>query len=697
MSKALQIKKYYGFDIETEDPELKSRGESWIFGLGRILCMSVFDAQTKKKLIKYPVKKDFDYLRTIFDDVNAVIIGANISYDILWATKTMGYNIFDMQCEVVDIQVLEGVIDSHAPFSLEELAAKYLGEPKGGGKLKSICAREKRSGDFRSHLWWLWDNGYRDEVEEYALSDSDQAYRVYLEQQKIIKARHLEEAVKWYSLSLRTAIEMKYKGARIDYSKWKKNSEFVSNLLADLQKKFDKKYGRINLNSPAQVGELLLHNNVPIKFKITIRGYAIKDGSNKFSKKQDGFTVDERKAVFKSMKQALPQLRLFKDTLSLECNANDAVVYKTAFEKKGFNVIVSPSTAATALDEFIHDHKIVREYLDISILTSIISKFLGKKFERFIVKEGNEYRIHATFNPLGARTTGRYSSSKPNLQNLPAKIVLFEGTKKEINLSELCREVFIPEEGHVFVRLDFDGQENRWMAYWAIGDEGEYIRECYRRDPNFDEHAYVVKESGLDKEHGAKTARKYAKQVRFASAYGAQARTIARNSKLRLDKAKDIMNKIYAASPWFVLTKDRMVERLSSGAITGIRTFLGREILLPSDRKDTAYRYYNYQIQGSGADQLKVAIGKIWIYLRDKKLNKKIFLPLTIHDENVYSVPIPMLEKIVPALKHEMENAVDAGIPFTSTPEIGPDFAHTKEGVLMAEKNYMDEEELVLD
>ena len=288
---------------------------------------------------------------------------------------------------------------------------------------------------------------------------------------------------------------------------------------------------------------------------------------------------------------------------------------------------------------------------------------------------------------MGARSTGRHSSVKPNLQNIPARVVLWEGTKKEVNVSIMCREVFLPEKGHKLVRLDYSGQENRWMAHFGIGEEGEFIRAKYRENPNFDEHDFVVQNSGLLVDHDKKIARKYAKVIRFAVAYGASNKRIAKMNNWPTDKAKDIITKILNSSPWFSKTKEYLIKALSDGTLTGVRTALNRFIICPA--KDAAYKFYNYLIQGSGADQMKAGMVKNYDFILAKKLLDHIIPVLTIHDEMCYSVH-PDYLSFIANIKHNMETAIPSDVPFICEPEIGPNWAYTDK---MEERIFEDRDE----
>ena len=96
--------KYYGLDIETHDPLLKVKGDSWIWGQGEILITALYDFQQDK--VKLFETKDLKKLLPIFKDNNNVIIGARISYDILWLCYALNIKVTDIKAKLIDIKSL---------------------------------------------------------------------------------------------------------------------------------------------------------------------------------------------------------------------------------------------------------------------------------------------------------------------------------------------------------------------------------------------------------------------------------------------------------------------------------------------------------------------------------------------------------------------------------------------------------------
>lgn len=663
--------KYYGLDIETHDPLLKVKGDSWIWGQGEILITALYDFQQDK--VKLFETKDLKKFLPIFKDNNNVIIGARISYDILWLCYALNIKVTDIKAKLIDIQITEALINPFTEFNLNALAVKYLNQKKGDDEIKEIAKSLKLSGDARGHLKFLIEKGYKDVIYKYVSQDAKQAVLIHFKQMLEIEKLNCLEAFEVYQKANFVSMFMKQKGVRIDYEKWKLNAEKIGEIVDYLEQEFYKNYGEVNLNAPAQVGELFSKHGCPVNFKITVRGFT-PVGGVKFNLKKHGFTPEQRKTAYERLSAITSSFVLEKEKLFIVVDSSSVASVLKSLTALGYSSIATPIVNKHHLKSV--DEKIVQDYLLLKQVLEIQKKFLGEKFERYFSFTTGECRLHTSFETVGGRATGRFSSVNPNLQNVPARVVLWEGTDKEINIAAMCREVFIPEEGHKFIRMDFNGQENRWMAYFGIGEDGEFIRAKYRQDPMFDEHDFVVKASGLDQEHEPKIARKYAKTIRFAVAYGASVKRIAIDNNWEYDKAKDLVNKILNSSMWFSKTKEYLINSLTSGKAKGIRTVLKRFIVCPE--KDKAYRYYNYLIQGSAADQMKAAMVKIFDFIQENNLYKDIILLSTIHDELCLSVSPRALDK-VSVLKELMENAIPVDVPFICSPEIGINWAYTEE------------------
>jgi DNA polymerase-1 len=291
-------------------------------------------------------------------------------------------------------------------------------------------------------------------------------------------------------------------------------------------------------------------------------------------------------------------------------------------------------------------------------------------------------RIHASFNQLrsdaSGTVSGRFSSSQPNLQQIPLR------TKE----GELVRTLFLPDPGHDFGTTDFSQIEFRLLAATAAeqGLRGaQTFIDAYNNDPKTDFHAVVAEMTGLP--------RLQAKTITFAIAYGAGAAKIATQLGLDLAAGTKVLNDYHRRAPFMrPLTNLWMEEADRAGQI---KTILGRVRRFPLwettngrgerfySRKRTmganrafTYRALNAYIQGSAADILKQAMALIW----ESGVCAVLGAPhLTVHDELDVSVPKTKAGKeAFKEMVHIMETAVEMSIPLVVDSGLGKNWGVAK-------------------
>lgn len=692
------IKHHYGFDTETHDPLLTDMGASWVFGQGKIIVAGLYDAEKAEK-------KAFDgnggaKLRAILSSASSSLVGASLGYDLGWECYELGMQAKQIKCQLIDVSIAESLIDEYQPYSLDALALKYLRERKGHEKLEVIAASHGLKGDFRKHLLLLWEGDsakgipqYRQEIRDYVISDADQPWRIWLKQKAILEAEGLMPAFVMNMKMVRITLGMKQRGVPIDKDKWNENAAICQRVYKELDDAFVAKYGKVNFRSGKQMAELFDSHGVPYKYKLTFKGWT-PDG-RKFAK-TDWFSGDDIWAQRKFLKQHFPSVRVIKGKLVVMVPKQYAERTAEQAASLGYTVTCNPSINKFTFAATKNSHQIVADIMEVKQVGNIVDKFLGPNFERFLVldKDG-VWRIHGDFNPVGARQTGRLSASHPNLQNIPSKTVVFKGTERELNLAKMCREVFTGEPGELYVKLDFSGQENVLQAHFAVGPEGRMIRAMYTENPRLDEHQFVANASGLQEEHGKEIGRKYAKNVRFGLSYGMQVTTMCEQFGWDHDFAEELIEKVKGAAPWVPITMDTIQDMLlakgdySQGgrddkgryfppgkkaafAKRYIITIMGRRIHLRQGRDRDAYKFYNYLIQGSASDMMKMALIAI-----DESESVETLL-LTVHDEGGFSVP-PTPEGVARTLELQkcMQNAVKLSIKINCDPEVGKNWAST--------------------
>lgn len=693
------IQRLVAIDIETFDPHLKdhgaikARGTSCVFGDGRIIVVGTYDGKQKKSYDG----NGGEAIRKLFLTPSVTIIGANIQYDAVWLILSHNINPKDVKCHFIDVSVVESLIDEYQKYSLDDLAVKYLNEHKGKDALESICERLGLHGDFRGHLGTLWDKGYKQEIRDYVLSDADQPWRIWEEQKKIIEAQDLQFALDMNMNMLPVTIFMKIRGVKFDFAKWNKNCEVAGKAYEDLKDDYEGKYGEVNINSPKQLAAQFDRFDVPYKCKINVKGWKVE--GRKFLNKTDLFVGDELTRQRKALKDVFNGLHIEKGRLVMYIPKRYAERTAKQVSDMGYEVSCNPCINKGLFAELAGTVQIVGDLVQYKQAKNIVDKFLGPKFGRFIVAhypdgsrspafddsgvfiaEGAvDYRLHGTFNIVGARQTGRLSASSPNLQQVPSKTVLFEKTDREVDLAKMCRECFVSEKGHAFVKFDYSAQENRLAAQFSPGKNGEKIRQMYRDNPFLDEHSYVTEVSGLAEEHGKKAGRKFAKNLRFGVSYGMQIPRMMTQFGWTQEFAEALYEKVSSAAPWLF----ELMEQVQTVVIKRkyIRTLAGRRIHMRSGHDKDAYKFMNYLIQGSASDMTKMATVVVFGAMLGMWTVEQVTVDeivLSVHDEDDFDIDCTDVERAVKRtmeIRNAMENTSGCDLPIISCPEIGTSWA----------------------
>lgn len=283
-------------------------------------------------------------------------------------------------------------------------------------------------------------------------------------------------------------------------------------------------------------------------------------------------------------------------------------------------------------------------------------------------------RIHCQFHPLrgedGGAVSGRFSSSDPNLQNIP---------NRDPELGPLVRSMFIPDsDDHEWVRYDQSQIEFRFLTHYGRGRGAEEVRQQFRTDPTVDFHTMTAELCGID--------RKPAKSINFGLVYGMGEKTMAENLGRPLEEVKPLFEKYHARLP-FVRETYEAVSRAAQQR-GWIRTVLGRKrrfTLWEDKRWGENKTYYpsleaaeaalgrgrarraqtnkalNALLQGSAADQIKKAMVDIW----ESGLCAEDMLGppcITVHDELDWSMPKGRVKE-QQEIRRMMQEAVPLRVP----------------------------------
>ena len=253
-------------------------------------------------------------------------------------------------------------------------------------------------------------------------------------------------------------------------------------------------------------------------------------------------------------------------------------------------------------------------------------------------------RVHTNYSMVGA-STGRLSSSNPNLQNIPIRTE--EG--------RLIRTAFEPKQGFKLVSMDYSQIELRLIAH--IADENKMLDAF---NENLDIHADTAsKVFGIPIEEMTSEFRRKAKAINFGIIYGISAYGLAKQLKCSANEAKDFISSYFYRFPKI---RDYMEEIKSNLDTNGyVETLFNRRIYInDSNSKNQKLRGFaerqaiNAPIQGTAADIIKLAMIKIHKELSNKK---EISMLMQVHDELVFEIGDKKVEEFTNLILPIMERA----------------------------------------
>ena len=326
------------------------------------------------------------------------------------------------------------------------------------------------------------------------------------------------------------------------------------------------------------------------------------------------------------------------------------------------------STDASVLEKLRDAHPIVDALLSWRELDKLNSTYLDALPKLVDPRDG---RVHTTFNQTVA-TTGRLSSSNPNLQNIPVRS----------ELGRQIRRAFVPGNegpegagGQVILVADYSQIELRILAHLS-GDEG--LSEAFAAgDDIHAATAATVFDLPIDQVDGE--LRRRAKAVNYGLAYGMNAWGLATRLDITPDEAQEIIDGYFEGFPKIKEYLRAQVDRARLDGFT--ETLLGRRRYIPEltsgNRRLQALgerQALNAPIQGSASDVFKVAMIEVARALRGRpELDCHVLL--TVHDELVFEVPETNADEAADVVREHMENAVDLDVPLLADIAWGPNWA----------------------
>ena len=404
-----------------------------------------------------------------------------------------------------------------------------------------------------------------------------------------------------------------------------------------------------------------------------------------------GVTVDIDHAVQmqENLTEELEVLnREIKDMVGFEVNTNAAASMAEAFDELGIyygrTVKGNPTFTKVFLEQTTHP------LAELIIRKKVREKLRGTFVKGYILDSHIDGKVYGSFHQLrsdsGGARSGRFSSSNPNLQNIPVRS----------EIGKVIRKAFIPDPGHACWRKhDYSQIEYRALAHYAVGPKSDEVRQRYSDDPTTDFH-WLVRQI-IYNTVGIELERPLVKNINFGTAYGMGQTKLGTYMKLSKTEAKALLEAIHDAAPFLRATMNASMEEATElGYIT---TILGRRsrfdlwvpghyspdaVPLPLDEALLAYRNparaylhkaLNRRLQGSAADLIKVAMLQCW----EGGVFAETGVPrLTVHDELDFSDPGGN-DAAFQEMIRVMETAIPFRVPIQVGNEIGPSWGEVKE------------------
>ncbi|MEM5583246.1 DNA polymerase I [Roseibium sp. AS2] len=256
-------------------------------------------------------------------------------------------------------------------------------------------------------------------------------------------------------------------------------------------------------------------------------------------------------------------------------------------------------------------------------------------------------RVHTSY-ALAATTTGRLSSSEPNLQNIPVRTE--EGRK--------IRKAFVAEKGHKLISADYSQIELRVLAHMA---DIPQLKQAF--DDGLDIHAMTASEMfGTPIEGMDPMVRRRAKAINFGIIYGISAFGLANQLGISRGEAGDYIKTYFERFPGIKDYMEAVKKQVHADGF--VTTLFGRKAHYPDvNTKNPNMRAFyeraaiNAPIQGSAADILRRAMVRMEDRLTHSKLDAQMLLQ--VHDELIFEVPDNQVDATLPVIRDVMENACD--------------------------------------
>ncbi|MPM54765.1 DNA polymerase I [bioreactor metagenome] len=340
---------------------------------------------------------------------------------------------------------------------------------------------------------------------------------------------------------------------------------------------------------------------------------------------------------------------------------------KILFEKLDLPVVKKTktgySTNAEVLEKLQDKHEIIPKITYYRQITKLNSTYV-EGLKNVIDSDGH---IHSSFNQT-VTTTGRLSSTEPNLQNIPIKY----------EMGREIRKVFIPdEEGDILLSCDYSQIELRVLAHMS-NDENMIDAFKHHSDIHTKTASEVFK---VPIEDVTSLMRSRAKAVNFGIVYGISDFSLSQDLHITKKEASEYMEIYFERYPKIKGYLDSVMQEAKENGY--VLTILNRRRFIPEIKSSNRIvkalgerLAMNAPIQGSAADIIKLAMVNVYNKLKEKELKSTMILQ--VHDELILNVKENELEEVKQIVKDEMEKVLDMKVPLEVDTNMGKTWYEAK-------------------
>ena len=321
------------------------------------------------------------------------------------------------------------------------------------------------------------------------------------------------------------------------------------------------------------------------------------------------------------------------------------------------------STNADVLEKLRDKHEIIDKITEYRQIVKLNSTYVEGLSNIINPISG---RIHSSFNQT-ITTTGRISSTEPNLQNIPVKT----------EMGREIRKVFIAKDNCKLVDADYSQVELRVLAHMS---DDEHMIDAFQH--NMDIHSKTASQIfGVDINDVTSLQRSEAKAINFGIVYGKTDFGLAQDLNISVPKAKAYIESYFANYDKIKVFMDEAIKNATDKGYA--LTIFNRRRYIPEINssnfmvRNQGKRFaMNAPIQGSAADIIKIAMVNVFTRLKDENLKSRLILQ--VHDELIVEALEEEIDKVCSIVKEEMESAVNLQVHLDVDLNVGDSWFETK-------------------